>query len=94
VDDRVLLDGALVSTTLPVWLLMLTVIVVGTILPFALLVGSLRHISATRVGVTAMFEPVAGAVVAYAWLGESLSAAQLTGGAIVLSGILLAQTAR
>ncbi|TMK76986.1 MAG: EamA family transporter [Actinobacteria bacterium] len=94
VDDRVLLDGALVSTTLPVWLLMLTVIVVGTILPFALLVGSLRHISATRVGVTAMFEPVAGALVAYAWLGESLSAAQLTGGAIVLSGILLAQTAR
>ncbi len=94
VDDRVLLDGALVSTTLPVWLLMLTVIVIGTILPFALLVGSLRHISATRVGVTAMFEPVAGALVAYAWLGESLSAAQVAGGAIVLSGILLAQTAR
>src|SRR5437016_1505788 len=56
--------------------------------------GALRHISATRVGVTAMFEPVAGALVAYAWLGESLSAVQLTGGAIVLAGILLAQTAR
>jgi drug/metabolite transporter (DMT)-like permease len=41
-----------------------------------------------------MFEPVAGALVAYAWLGESLSAAQLTGGAVVLGGILLAQTAR
>jgi drug/metabolite transporter (DMT)-like permease len=41
-----------------------------------------------------MFEPVAGALVAYAWLGESLTAVQLTGGAIVLAGILLAQTAR
>jgi drug/metabolite transporter (DMT)-like permease len=94
VDDRVRLDGALLTTTAPVWILLLTMIVVGTILPFLLLVGSLRHISATRVGVTAMFEPVAGALVAYAWLGESLSAAQLTGGAIVLTGILLAQTAR
>ncbi len=94
VDDRVRLDGSLLATTIPVWALMLTMIVVGTIVPFLLLVGALRHISATRVGVTAMFEPVAGALVAYAWLGESLSAVQLTGGAIVLTGILLAQTAR
>jgi drug/metabolite transporter (DMT)-like permease len=94
VDERVRLDGAVLATTMPVWLLMLTMIVVGTIVPFLLLVGALRHISATRVGVTAMFEPVAGALVAYAWLGESLSGLQLVGGAIVLSGIVLAQTAR
>jgi drug/metabolite transporter (DMT)-like permease len=94
VGDRVSLDGPLLATTLPVWLLMLTMIVVGTILPFLLLVGALRHISATRVGVTAMFEPVAGALVAYAWLGESLSSTQLAGGTIVLAGIILAQTAR
>lgn len=94
VDERVRLDGALLATTTPIWLLMLTMIVVGTILPFLLLVGALRHVPATRVGVTAMFEPVAGALVAYAWLGESLSAAQLSGGAVVLAGILLAQTAR
>jgi drug/metabolite transporter (DMT)-like permease len=94
VDERVRLDGAVLATTMPVWLLMLTMIAVGTIVPFLLLVGALRHISATRVGVTAMFEPVAGALVAYAWLGESLSGLQLVGGAIVLSGIVLAQTAR
>jgi drug/metabolite transporter (DMT)-like permease len=94
VDERVRLDGALLTTTTPVWLLMMTMIVVGTILPFLLLVGALRHISATRVALTAMFEPVAGALVAYAWLGEALSGAQLAGGAIVLAGILLAQTAR
>jgi drug/metabolite transporter (DMT)-like permease len=41
-----------------------------------------------------MFEPVAATVVAWLWLGEELSAAQLGGGALVLAGILLAQTAR
>jgi drug/metabolite transporter (DMT)-like permease len=41
-----------------------------------------------------MFEPVAGAVVAYAWLGEELSSLQITGGAVVLAGILIAQSAR
>jgi drug/metabolite transporter (DMT)-like permease len=94
IDDQVRLSGALITTTSPVWLLILTMIVVGTIVPFLLLVGALRHISATRVAVTAMFEPVAGALVAYGWLGEELSGLQVTGGAIVLAGILLAQTAR
>lgn len=93
-DDRIHMEGALFSSTLPVWALLLGVVLVGTIVPFLLLVGSLRHIPATRAGVTAMFEPVAGALVAYALLGESLTGTQLVGGAIVLAGILLAQTAR
>ena len=93
-DDRVSLDGAVFSTTLPVWALLIGVVLVGTIVPFLLLLGALRHLSATRAGVTAMFEPVAGALVAYALLGESLTGLQLVGGAIVLAGILLAQTAR
>ena len=41
-----------------------------------------------------MIEPVAAAVVAYAWLGETFGGFQLVGAAIVLAGILLAQTAR
>jgi drug/metabolite transporter (DMT)-like permease len=93
-NDRVHLDGAVVSATLPVWALLIGVVLVGTIVPFLLLLVALRHLSATRAGVTAMFEPVAGALVAYALLGESLTEAQLVGGAIVLAGILLAQTAR
>ena len=93
-DDRIHMDGAIFSSTVPVWGLLVGVVLVGTIVPFLLLVGALRHINATRAGVTAMFEPVAGALVAWAWLGESLTTAQLIGGAIVLTGILLAQTAR
>jgi drug/metabolite transporter (DMT)-like permease len=56
--------------------------------------ASLRHLSATRVAIVAMLEPVAAGLVAYAWLGESFGALQLLGGGIVLAGIVLAQTAR
>jgi drug/metabolite transporter (DMT)-like permease len=79
---------------LPVWSLMVWMIVLGTIVPFGLLVASLRFVPATRAGITAMIEPVAATLVAWLWLGEALGAAQLGGGAIVLAGIVLAQTAR
>ena len=62
--------------------------------PFALSIGALRHLPATTVGIIATFEPVAASVVAWVWLGESLDAAQLAGGAVVLAGIVLAQTSR
>jgi drug/metabolite transporter (DMT)-like permease len=94
VDDRVSLLGNLSHLHLPVWALMTSMVLAGTIVPFGLVVAALRHISATRLGIVAMVEPVAASLVAYAWLDESLSAAQLIGGAIVLAAILLAQTAR
>jgi drug/metabolite transporter (DMT)-like permease len=74
--------------------LVLWVVVLGTIAPFSLIVGALRHVTATRAGVTAMLEPVVATVVAWAWLRESLSPTQLVGAAVVLGGIGLAQTAR
>jgi drug/metabolite transporter (DMT)-like permease len=94
VADDVSLLGHLESHDLPVWALMAWVIVVGTIVPFFLLVSALRHLPATRVAIISMLEPVVATVVAWAWLGESLSAVQLTGALIVLAAIVLAQTAR
>lgn len=93
-DDSVSLLGRLETIELPVWLLMAWMVVLGTIVPFGLLVAALRHITPTRAGILAMFEPVAGTIVAYAWLGEELAPTQLVGAAIVLAGIGLAQTAR
>ena len=93
-DDDVSLLGNLASSHLPVWLLMLWVVVLGAIVPFALIVGALRHISATRTGITAMLEPVVAIAVAWVWLGESLAPVQLSGAALTLLGIALAQTAR
>jgi drug/metabolite transporter (DMT)-like permease len=94
VAESVSLQGHLASLALPVWALVLWVVVLGSIIPFALIVAGLRHVSATRVGVAAMLEPVVATVVAWAWLQESLSPVQLAGAAVVLGGILLAQTAR
>jgi len=79
---------------LPIWVLMTWMVLLGTIVPFFLIVGSMRHITATRAGILAMVEPVIASLVAWAWLGERLNGATLVGGAIVLCGIVLAQTAR
>ncbi|HKU59218.1 MAG TPA: EamA family transporter [Gaiellaceae bacterium] len=88
------LHGHLHSVHWPVWLLAEWMIVLGTIVPFFLLVSALRHLSATRVGIIAMLEPVAGALIAWAWLGETLDGVQLGGAGVVLAAIVLAQTAR
>jgi drug/metabolite transporter (DMT)-like permease len=88
------LGGNLHAAHLPVWLLALWMIALGTIVPFFLLVSALRHLTATRVGIVAMLEPVAGALVAWVWLAEGLGGAQLAGAAVVLAAIVLAQTAR
>jgi len=94
VARTVSLQGQLASWHLPVWALVLWVVVLGSIVPFSLIVGALRHVTATRVGIAAMLEPVVATVVAWAWLRETLSAVQLAGAAVVLTAILLAQTAR
>jgi drug/metabolite transporter (DMT)-like permease len=93
-DDDVSLLGNLEAYHLPVWALMTSNVLVGTVVPFVLLVRALRHLPATRVAIAAMAEPVVATVVAWAWLGERLGPAQLVGGAIVLAAIGLAQTAR
>jgi drug/metabolite transporter (DMT)-like permease len=92
--EDVSLLGNVGSMHLPVWALMCWMIVLGAIVPFALFVGSLQHIPATRASILAMLEPVVATAVAWAWLDESLGAVQVVGGVIVLTGIVLAQTAR
>jgi drug/metabolite transporter (DMT)-like permease len=94
VGRTVSLQGSLAAVHVPVWALVLWVVVLGSIAPFSLIVAALRHVSATRVGVVAMLEPVVATVVAWAWLRESLTAVQLVGAAVVLAAISLAQTAR
>jgi drug/metabolite transporter (DMT)-like permease len=88
------LEGALESASAPVWALCVWVVVLGTILPFVLSLGALHHLSATRVATVSMLEVLLAALVAWAWLGEELSSAQLAGGAIVLAGVVLAQSSR
>jgi drug/metabolite transporter (DMT)-like permease len=86
--------GRLEDESLPVWLLIAYIVVLGTVVPFICMITALRHIPATRATVVAMVEPVLAGLVAYAWLGEKISPEQLVGGLMVLAAIVLAQTAR
>ncbi|WP_130511483.1 EamA family transporter [Krasilnikovia cinnamomea] len=81
---------------IPVALLCCSVVLFGSIVPYLLVAGALRHLPATSVGILGMVEPVIAAAVAWLALGsgEALNAAQLAGGTLVLAGVTLAETAR
>ena len=67
---------------------------VGTLLPFALVVAALRWISSAVAGIATTAEPVLAAALAWLFLGQELSATQLLGGALVVAGVVAAQVAR
>ena len=52
--------------------------VIGTLVPFLLLVTALRHLPAAKVAVVATLEPVLASVMAWFWLDQALSATQIT----------------
>ena len=67
---------------------------IGTLLPFLLVVNALRTLSAAVAGIAATTEPVFAAGLAWVVLGQSLAAPQLIGGGLVVVGVVLAQLAR
>jgi drug/metabolite transporter (DMT)-like permease len=79
---------------LPVWLIMLWGVVAGTVIPFLLVLGSLRRIGAQRAGLVGTTEPLWAAIIALLLLGEVLTPIQAIGGLVVLGGILIAETSR
>jgi drug/metabolite transporter (DMT)-like permease len=88
------LPGPLPDADVPAYLLVAWVVVLGTVVPYGLILLALRSLGSARTGLLGMAEPVLAAGVAFVVLGEALSAVQLLGGAVVLTGIVLAETAR
>lgn len=86
--------GALEGWSVPVWVLLGGIIVLGTVLPFFLALLALRYLPATVVTVVATLEPVGAAVLGWVWFNEVLTAVQVAGGLAVVAAILLAQSAR
>jgi drug/metabolite transporter (DMT)-like permease len=78
----------------PIPLLVGYVVVLGTVVPFSLVVLSMQHLRASQASVVGMTEPVIATGIAWVVLGEVLSPAQLAGAVIVLAGILLAELNR
>lgn len=67
------------------------VVIFSTIIPFLLYFIGMRFLPPTNVGVTACMEPVWASLVAYWALGETMSALQMTGGALVVLAVILLQ---
>ncbi|MFJ6573852.1 EamA family transporter [Streptomyces sp. NPDC091292] len=69
----------------------LYVTVVATALAFAAWFAGLRHLPAATVGLIGLLNPVTGVLLGVALAGETLTARQITGLAMVLTGILIGQ---
>jgi drug/metabolite transporter (DMT)-like permease len=88
------LGGALAGITVPGWLLLCWLGVMGSFIPMLLSYAALRHLNATAAGVASTAETVFAFTFAWIWLREAVSPLQLVGGILVITGIVIAQTAR
>lgn len=79
---------------LPMAALLLWVVSLGTVVPFASETAAMRWLPATTVSVLAMLEPVGAAGVGWWWFDERLSAFQVFGALLVLAGIVMALLSR
>ncbi|MBJ7902708.1 EamA family transporter [Streptomyces sp. DSM 110735] len=83
------LDGSAV----PAAVLLVWIVLVATVLAYVTGVLSVRRLSPQVAGVVACLEAVIATVLAWVLLGEHLSAPQVFGGAVVLVGAFIAQSA-
>jgi drug/metabolite transporter (DMT)-like permease len=88
------LQGRFEAFNVPGWVLIAWVIVMGTIVPYLLVVNGLKLLSASTSSVMGMAEPVIAGVFAWIWLSEKWNFIQLVGGVTVIIGIILADKAR
>jgi drug/metabolite transporter (DMT)-like permease len=73
-------------------LLGLAVILVGTLVPFLLMVSALRHIPAPRAAIIATLEPVLGALFEWLIRDTKLEAIQIVGGVAVVAAVIWVQS--
>ena len=82
------------SLAVPLWVLVAWIVVLGAVVPFWLSIAALRHLPPTAAGLVATAEPVFASIVAWLWVEQVRTGWQVAGGVVVLTGIVLAQTAR
>jgi drug/metabolite transporter (DMT)-like permease len=88
------LQGVFTGNTLPGWVLILWIILMGTIVPYLFVISGLRLLSASTSSVIGMMEPVFAGIFAWIWLEQSWNGIQLIGAVVVLVGIYIADRAR
>ena len=78
----------------PIWPFFVSMVILGTLTPYILVINSIRHIGGAGASIMGMTEPPIAAIVAWIVLGEILTPIQLVGGAVMLVGIVVAERAR
>ncbi len=69
-------------------------VVLGTVVPFSLVVLSMQHLRASQASTVGLTEPIFATVIAWLALGEALSPVQIAGAAVVLASVLVAERNR
>ena len=73
----------------PVWILLSVVVLVGTVLAYLLGMSALAFLPSPSATVIATLEILVGAVVAWGVLGEHMTVAEIAGGVIILTGVVV-----
>ena len=88
------LQGIFDGTFVPGWVLFAWIIVMGTIVPYLFVINGMLRLTPSKSSVVGMMEPVLAGVFAWVWLAQSWALIQLSGAAIVLVGIYIADKAK
>lgn len=68
--------------------------IVGTLIPFCLYCWGIQQVASDRAAIAATLEPVVATVIAWLWLGQTLTPAQIIGSVLVLIAVMLIQLHR
>lgn len=92
--NQMSLLGRFEGYSLPGWVLVLWIVIMGTIAPYLFVISGLKLLSASTASIFGMIEPVLAGIFAWWWLSESLTGVQLIGCLVVIVGISVADRVR
>lgn len=87
----IVVPPTIVSVSAAVWFQLVWIGVMGTAVPFLLVVQALSTVDSGSVGVVATLEPVVAAGAAWLFLDQSLAPLQIVGGALVVAAVVVVQ---
>lgn len=87
----VTLQGRLDDIHAPLWVALACFVIVGTVVPYVMVLVSMRRLSATVVSNLHMLEPAAGFAIGWLWFSEPMAAIAVIGCTAVIAGVLLTQ---
>jgi drug/metabolite transporter (DMT)-like permease len=91
--DQLGAGASLGGWRVPVWALLVACAVLSTAVAYVLSISALRYMPANVISVLALCEPVVATALAWVLLGQTLTAVQIAGAAVLLSGATLVQLA-